>query len=441
MKNKFLAAALLAIAFAGCNSREKKKEENKDKADVVSAPNGQQVNLPAPYATKSVKKYSKVIGWKGEEKPTAPAGFTVSMFATNFVSPRNIYIAPNNDVFIAESNTEDKGVKKVVNEASGKSQSQPSGQSANRITILRDANHDGKPEVQKVFLSGLNQPFGMLVLNNYFYVGNTDGLWRYPYKTGETMISGKGEKILDLPAGGYNNHWTRQLLASPDGSKIYISVGSGSNDGEHGAANEVRRANVLVVNPDGKNEKIYASGLRNPAGITWAPDKKTLWAAVNERDNLGDNLVPDYITSVKEGGFYGWPYAYFGQHEDPNHKGEKPDLVKKTITPDVALGAHTASLGIVFYTKNNFPQKYKNGAFVGQHGSWNRSVLSGYKVVFVPFENNKPGKMEDFLTGFIADEPKGEVHGRPVGVAVQQDGSLLVADDSGNRIWKVSASK
>ncbi|RYE07908.1 MAG: sorbosone dehydrogenase family protein, partial [Sphingobacteriaceae bacterium] len=294
MKNKLLTAALLAAVLAGCNSQEKKKEENKDKADVVSAPNNQQVDLPAPYATKSVKKYSKVIGWTGEEKPTAPAGFTVSMFADKFVSPRNIYIAPNGDVFIAESNTETKGVKKVKNQLSGKSQSQPSGESANRITILRDANHDGKPELQKIFLSGLNQPFGMLILNNYFYVGNTDGLWRYPYKTGETMIAGKGEKIVNLPAGGYNNHWTRQLLASPDGSKIYISVGSGSNDGEHGMDNEIRRANVLVVDPNGKNEKIYASGLRNPAGITWAPDKKTLWAAVNERDNLGDNLVPDY---------------------------------------------------------------------------------------------------------------------------------------------------
>ncbi|MGI4020080.1 MAG: PQQ-dependent sugar dehydrogenase [Janthinobacterium lividum] len=441
MKNRFLTAAVLAIVFAGCNSQEKKKEENKDKADVVTTSGDTQVDLPAPYATKSAKKYSKVIGWKNEEKPTAPAGFTVSMFATNFVSPRNIYVAANGDIFIAESNTETKGVKKVVNEVSGKGQSQPSGQSANRITILRDANHDGKPELQQTFLAGLNQPYGMLILNDYFYVANTDGLWRYPYKAGQTVMSAKGEKVLNLPAGGYNNHWTRQLLASPDGSKIYVSVGSGSNDGEHGMENEVRRANVLQINPDGTGEKIYASGLRNPAGIAWAPDQKTLWAAVNERDELGDNLVPDYMTSLKEGGFYGWPYAYFGQHEDPNHKGEKPKMVKKSITPDVSLGAHTASLGIVFYTKDKFPEKYKNGAFIGQHGSWNRATLSGYKVVFVPFENNKAGKPEDFLTGFIADEPKGEVHGRPVGVAVQQDGSLLVADDSGNKIWKVSASK
>ncbi|MVN22141.1 PQQ-dependent sugar dehydrogenase [Mucilaginibacter arboris] len=441
MKNKLLTIAALAVAFAGCQSQEKKKEENKDKADVIATTDSQQVNLPAPYATKSVKKFSKIIGWPNGKKPVAPAGFTVQMYATNLKSPRNIYIGPNGDIFISEANTEAKGVKKVANEVSGKSQSGYDGPSANRITILRDANHDGKPELQKIFLSGLKEPYGMLVLNNYFYVANTDGIWRYPYKTGQTAITEKGQKILDLPAGGYNNHWTRKIIASTDGSKIYVSVGSGSNDGEHGKDNEKRRADILQINPDGSGEKIYASGLRNPAGIAFAPDHKTLWAAVNERDELGDNLVPDYLTSVKEGGFYGWPYAYFGQHEDPNHKGENPEMVKKTITPDVALGPHTASLGLTFYTKNAFPAKYHNGAFVGQHGSWNRSVFSGYKVVFVPFDNGKPGKIEDFLTGFIADESKNEVYGRPVAVEEMPDGSLLVADDGASKIWRVSASK
>jgi len=292
--------------------------------------------------------------------------------------------------------------------------------------------------MREIFLEKLNKPLGMLVLKGYFYVANTDGLYRYPYKDGETKITSKGQKIVDLPAGGYNNHWTRNLLANADGSKIYISVGSASNVADHGIDEEKRRANILEINPDGSGERIYASGLRNPVGMGWAPGSNVLWTAVNERDKLGDELVPDYITSVKDGGFYGWPYAYFGQNEDPRRKGERPDLVAKTIVPDVPVGSHTASLGLAFYNKTQFPAKYHNGVFVGQHGSWNRSTLSGYKVVFVPFENGKPaGKPEDFLTGFAESEKK--VYGRPVGVTVMNDGSLLVNDDSGNVIWRVSA--
>ena len=278
----------------------------------------------------------------------------------------------------------------------------------------------------------------MLVLKDYFYVANTNGLYRYPYKRGETKIASKGEKIVDLPAGGYNNHWTRNLLANADGSKIYISVGSASNVADHGMDEEKRRANILEVNPDGTGERIYASGLRNPVGMDWAPGSNTLWTAVNERDKLGDELVPDYITSVKEGGFYGWPYAYFGKNEDPRRKGERSDLVAKTLVPDVPLGSHTASLGLAFYDKTQFPAKYQNGAFIGQHGSWNSSKLTGYKVVFIPFKNGKPaGKPEDFLTGFIESEKK--VYGRPVGVTVMEDGSMLVNDDSAGTIWRVSA--
>lgn len=280
----------------------------------------------------------------------------------------------------------------------------------------------------------------MLILGDWFYVANTDGVWRYPYKAGQTRITAAGQKILGLPAGGYNNHWTRNLRASAGGSKIFVSVGSGTNDAEHGIDTEKRRADILEINPDGTGERVYASGLRNPAGIDFQPETQVLYAAVNERDTFGDELVPDYLTSVKEGGFYGWPYAYFGHHPDPKHLGERPDLVKKAIVPDFALGPHTASLGLAFYGAKKFPQKYWNGAFIGQHGSWNSSKLVGYKVTFVPFINGKPqGAMEDFLTGFIANPATKEVYGRPVGIAVARDGSILVADDSGNKIWQVKS--
>ncbi len=350
--------------------------------------------------------------------PTAPADFKVDKYASDLEHPRWIYQAPNGDIFVAESNTK---------------------RSADRITLLRDTDKNGQPN-KEVFLENLNQPFGMLVLGDYFYVANTDGLLRFPYKEGQTKMTGKGQKIMDLPAGGYNNHWTRNLLASPDGKKIYVSVGSASNVGEHGMDEEVRRANILTINPDGSGETVYASGLRNPVGMAWVPGTNVLWTAVNERDELGDDLVPDYITSVKQGGFYGWPYSYFGNNVDPRREGEKPELVSKAIVPDVPLGAHTASLGLSFYDKTNFPAQYHNGAFIGQHGSWNRSELVGYKVVFVPFKDGQPtGPMQDFLTGFIADASNSKVHGRPVGVTTLSDGTMLVADDEGNTIWRVRA--
>lgn len=393
--------------------------------------------LPQPGESKT--KFSKVIGWPEGKTPVAPEGFSVSKFAGGLTNPRWIYVAPNGDIFVAQATTEGKKISDVV---SGRAQSQNLGESPNSILIFRDANNDGKPEIGEVFLSGLNQPFGMLIIGNSFYVANTDGLWMYPYKEGQQKITSAGKKILELPAGGYNNHWTRNIIANADKSKIYISVGSGSNVGENGMEHEVRRANILEINPDGSAERIFAAGLRNPVGMDWNPENGQLWTAVNERDELGDDLVPDYITSVKEGAFYGWPYAYFGPNEDPRMKGQKPDLVKKTIAPDLAVGAHTASLGLAFYNKDAFPAKYKNGAFIGQHGSWNRSELVGYKVAFVPFKGGKPsGKMEDFLTGFIAEEGKDEVYGRPVGVAVAKDGSLLVADDAGNTIWRVAPVK
>jgi len=430
-----LAAAVLLLALA---CQRKSEGEAEGRAATVSTLT-QTVNLPAP--TESKNKFSEVIGWPGGKTPVAPAGFTVTEFAADLQNPRWAYVLPNGDVLVAEAQTEWKGLKKIGAKLSGRSRSGAEGESANRITLLRDANGDGKPDLRAVFVSGLNQPFGMLLLGNTFYVANTDGILTFPYQPGQTKLTGAGRKILDLPAGGYNNHWTRNLLASADGSKIYVSVGSGSNVGENGMEHEVRRACILEINPDGSGERIFADGLRNPVGMAWAPGTGTLWTAVNERDELGDELVPDYLTRVQQGAFYGWPYAYFGPHADPRRNGERADLVQKTIPPDVPLGAHTASLGLAFYEGKSFPKPYHEGAFVGQHGSWNRSALSGYKVVFVPFRGGKPaGKPVDFLTGFIANADSGEVYGRPVGVFNLPDGSLLVTDDSGGKLWRVSAN-
>jgi len=431
-----LAAAPFVVA---CNSRPNQTGQT-DSLTTDSTTTGS-VDLPAPDTNAAKTNFSKVIGWPTGKTPVAPAGFTVAAFATNMKSPRSIYIAPNGDILIALSNSERDAKDKIANAVSGKAKSEVGGESENTVLLFRDTNNDGKFEVRSTFLSGLNQPYGMLIIGNSFYVANTDGVFQYPYKAGETKITGKGKKIVSLPAGGYNNHWTRNLIANADNSKIYISVGSGSNVADHGMENEVRRADILEVNPDGTGEKIYASGLRNPVGMDWQPDSKMLWTAVNERDGLGDNLVPDYITSVKPGAFYGWPYSYYGQHEDPRMKGQKPDLVKSAVVPDVPVGSHTASLGLAFYTGSKFPESYQKGAFIGQHGSWNRSELAGYKVAFVPFKDGKPsGKLQDFLTGFIADEKKSEVYGRPVDVAVANDGSLLVADDVSSTIWRVAAN-
>ena len=424
MKNtaQLFSISLLTILTA-CNGQVKKEEKDalsKQPNTIVKTAVGD-LTLPPPYATESKTNNSKVIGWPEGKTPTAPAGFTVTKFADGFENPRWTYIAPNNDIFVVESGT--RGSK-------------------NQITVLRDKDKDGKFETREVFIKDLNKPFGMLVLKDFFYIANTDGLYRYPYKNNPLKLETQGTKILELPAGGYNNHWTRNIIANPEGTKIYVSVGSGSNVGENGMDKEVRRADILEINPDGTGEKIYAAGLRNPVGMDWNPANKELWTAVNERDELGDDLVPDYVTSVKRDGFYGWPYSYYGNIPDPRMKGERKDLVEKAIVPDVPVGAHTASLGLTFYTKDAFPAKYKNGIFVGQHGSWNRAKISGYKVVFVPFANGKPsGKPEDFLTGFISNAEKAEVFGRPVAVTVTPDGSLLVNDDSGNTIWKVTAKK
>jgi len=434
MKHTFSLLSATALLFAGLSNANCQTTP----AAKVKTGVGIAIDLPEADTKASNTNFSKVVPWPEGKTPTAPEGFVVTKFAEGMKSPRNIVIAPNGDVIVVLSNSQRTKVEQAANEISGKAKSEVQGKSVNTVMLFRDADKDGKPEVISTFLTGLNQPYGAAFIGNSFYVANTDGVWMYPYKTGDTQITGEGKKILSLPAGGYNNHWTRNLLVKPDQSKLYVSVGSGSNVAEKGLDNEIRRANILEINPDGTGEKIYGSGLRNPVGMAWAPGTNALWTAVNERDGLGDDLVPDYITSVKEGAFYGWPFSYFGQNEDPRLKGQAPELVAKALIPDIPVGSHTASLGLAFYTANKFPAKYQGGVFIGQHGSWNRSQLVGYKVAFIPFKNGKPtGKLTDFLTGFIKNEK--EVYGKPVGVAVAQDGSLLVADDVSGIIWRVAA--
>jgi len=401
-------------------SEEKKNELAQSGPDIVKTTVGE-LKLPAPFSTESVSKESKLVEWPEGELPKAPAGFKVTKFAEGLEHPRRTYVAPNNDIFVVESDDAKK--------------------SANKITMFRDKDQDGVPDEKYSFLKNLNQPYGMLVMGDWFYVANVDGVVRFPYKEGQNAIDQKGEDVYALPAGGYNHHWTRNMIAGPDNKKIYITVGSSSNVGEHGMEKEERRANIIEINPDGSGERIYASGLRNPVGVDWNPITGELWAAVNERDKIGDNLVPDYVTSVTDGGWYGWPYSYYGDIKDPRWANDPHnELVEKAIIPDVPVGAHTASLGLTFYTQEAFPEKYHNGAFVGQHGSWNRSNFAGYKVVFIPFdENGIPQEPEDFLTGFIASDDSSQVYGRPVGVTTLPDGSLLVNDDDGNTIWRVSA--
>lgn len=378
--------------------------------------------------------------WTGDEKPTAATSLKVNAFATKLDHPRWLCVLPNGDVLVAETNAptrpdDRKGVKgwamkKVMKKAGA------SAESANRITLLRDANNDGVAETKTIFLEGLNSPFGMALINHDFYVANTDAVLRFPYHDADTKITATGIKVVDLPAGSINHHWTKNIIPSLDGTHLYVTVGSNSNVGENGLDQETGRAAIWEVDLASGKQKIFASGLRNPNGLAWQPQSHELWTTVNERDELGDDLVPDYMTAVQRGGFYGWPYSYYGQHIDKRVKEEHTDLVAAALVPDYALGSHTASLGLAFYEGNLIP-KYKNGALIGQHGSWNRKPRSGYKVVFVPFENGRPlDTHEDVLTGFVDD--KGEARGRPVGVVVDKQGAILVADDVGNCIWRIT---
>ncbi len=383
-------------------------------------------------------------GWPQGMMPKPAAGLAVQPFATGLDHPRWLYTLPNGDVLVAETDAppkpeDSKGVKstvmKIVMKSAGSSHPSP-----NRITLLRDADGDGLAETRSEFISGLNSPFGMVLVGNDLYVADTDAVLRFPYKEGETRISQSGVKLTDLPAGPINHHWTKNIIASADGKNLYATVGSNSNVADNGMTAEEGRAAIWEIDRVTGKHRIFASGIRNPNGLAWQPQSKALWTAVNERDELGNNLVPDYMTSVKDGGFYGWPYSYYGQHVDARVSPQRPDLVARAIIPDYALGSHTASLGLTFYEGSLLPEHYKNGAFIGQHGSWNRKPRSGYKVVFVPFANGKPSSQpEDVLSGFVS--PEGDAYGRPVGVTADKSGALLVADDVGNAIWRVAPVK
>ncbi|WFU11683.1 sorbosone dehydrogenase family protein (plasmid) [Rhizobium sp. CB3090] len=388
---------------------------------------------------------ARVVGWKEGEKPTVAAGLQVQALATGLEHPRSLYVLPNGDMLVVESIAPPApSVRRpkdfVMDLIEAMATSGGGGnQNSNRITLLRDADGDGKAEVRDVFIDHLHSPFGVALVGNDLYVADTDAIMRYPYKPGETKITEAGTKLVDLPGGPIDHHWTKSLLASPDGSLLYVGVGSNSNITENGMEAEKNRAAILVVDRATGRSHLFAEGLRNPNGLTWEPQTHALWTVVNERDELGPNLVPDYMTSVKEGGFYGWPYSYFGKNVDPRVMPQRPDLVAKAIVPDYALGSHVAPLGMVFYTGSNLPDAYRGGAFVGEHGSWNRYGFNGYKVVFIPFKDGRPSGMpQDVVTGFLnADN---QARGRPVGLAIDKAGGLLVADDVGNTVWRVIAA-
>ncbi len=372
-------------------------------------------SLPPPGSTPSAVNGPRVVPRPEGAELTLPEGFQVSPYAEGgFDEARWLALAPNGDVFVSDHK-------------------------AGSILILRDTNNDGRADQRFVFASGLMQPFGMAFWHDYLYVGNTNAVVRFKYKPGQTKAEGEAEKIADLPGRGYREHWTRNVIFSPDGSKLYATVGSETNvDVEK----DPMRAAISQFNPDGSGHKIFAAGTRNPIGLAFYPGTQTLWAAVQERDGLGDDLVPDYVTSIKEGAFYGWPYSYIGQNEDPRRKGENPELVKKAIVPDVLIQAHSAVLGLVFYEGDMFPAEYKGDAFVALHGSWNRSKRTGYKIVRIQFENGKPaGGYDDFLTGWMIGEESRDVWGRPVGLLVLKDGSMLIVDDGADKIWRVTYSK
>jgi glucose/arabinose dehydrogenase len=431
MKHALISTALLLAACGQAAS------------DAPNNSYGPNPELPAPSGGLiPTVNTAHPVGWAANEAPQAPAGFTVMRFAERLNHPRALLTLPNGDVLVAQASTQpDAGggvggwIKNSIQRGAG-----AFADNANDIILLRDTDRNGRTDARFMFADHLNQPFGMALIGDAFYVANTDSVVRYHYATGATHLDGAGEVIMRIPThAGDNGHWTRTLAVSPDGARLFVSVGSSSNLADYGIEVERGRAAIWEMNPDGSDAHIYASGLRNPAGLEFEPHTGELWTSVNERDMLGDNLAPDYMTHVQEGGFYGWPYSYWGQHVDTRMQPQNPASVASALTPDFALGAHTASLGLHFYRGTALPEHYRNGAFVGQHGSWNRSQLVGYKVVFVPFANGRPsGAIEDFLTGFL--DARNEARGRPVGVGEDATGALLVADDVGNIVWRVAPS-
>ncbi|HEX9773578.1 MAG TPA: sorbosone dehydrogenase family protein [Steroidobacteraceae bacterium] len=421
------------IGLAGCGEVATLPDE---------AGTGPDPTLPAPNPTLiPTVNIAPATGWPDGATPTAASGPTVNVYATGLEHPRWLYVLANGDVLVAETNApprpeDGKGIKGSFMKRTMK-RADAAVPSANRVTLLRDADGDGKAETRSVFLQGLNSPFGMALVGQDFYVANTDAVVRFPYIDGRTQITEAGVKLADLPAGPRNHHWTKNLIASPDGSHLYVTVGSNSNVAEHGMDEETRRAAILEIDRATGGTRVFATGLRNANGMAWEPVTGALWTAVNERDEIGSDLVPDYMTSVRDGGFYGWPYSYFGQHVDERVRPQRPDMVAQALVPDYALGSHAGSLGLLFYEGRLLPAHYAGGAFIGQHGSWNRRPRIGCKVIFVPFSGGRPaGPIEDVLTGFL--DEGGNARGRPVGVAVDRAGALLVADDVGNAIWRVA---
>ena len=426
------ACTAAAIALAACTTPSPGPDPG-----VGPAP-----QLPPPTsALVPTVEVADVVGWPPGATPTAPPGLAVKAFASGLDHPRWLYVLPNGDVLVAETNAppkpdDGKGFKGAMMKLFMKKAGAGT-PSANRITLLRDTNGDGVADTRTAFITGLDSPFGVALVGDTLYIANTDAVVKVPYRTGDTTIAEAPVKVADLPAGTINHHWTKNLVASRDGSRLYVTVGSNSNVAENGMQVEENRAAILAVDPSSGATRLFASGLRNPNGLAWNPATGVLWTVVNERDELGNNLVPDYLTSVREGAFYGWPYSYYGAHVDTRVQPQRPDLVARAVAPDYALGSHVAALGLAFYEETLLPQRYRGGAFVGEHGSWNRSPKAGYKVVFVPFADGRPaGQPEDVMSGFL--DAAGNAHGRPVGVAVDKAGAVLVADDVGNVVWRLA---
>jgi glucose/arabinose dehydrogenase len=435
-----LAALASTMALAGCGDGSNDLDPRRQVGPNPVLPDPQQYLIPPMHV-------ADVVGWKAGEMPVAPQGLRVQALARDLQHPRNVYALPNGDILVVESqgpNLEPVTRPKspIIGWVEKRATSQSAGAAApsNRITLIRDANGDGVPEARSVLIDHLYSPFGIVFADNFLYVAATNAIIRYPFTPGQTKITAPGTILTLLPGGPIDHHWTKSLTLSPDGKLLYVTVGSNSNITENGMEAERDRASVWEVDRATGRSRIFATGLRNANSPTFYPGSNTFWVVVNERDELGPNLVPDYLTSVRDGGFYGWPYSYYGRHLDPRVHPQRPDLVARAIVPDYALSSHVAALGLTFYTGANLPASYRGGAFIGEHGSWDRRQLNGYKVVFVPFSGGRPaGMAQDFLTGFLTKG--GKAHGRPVGVTVDRAGALLVADDVGNIVWRVSRAQ